>query len=31
MVVSKVRERLAGNKQAAVRFDAEIFNLRKLN
>ena len=31
MVVSKVRERLAGSKQAARRFDGERFNLRKLN
>jgi len=30
-VVAKVRERLAISKQAAHRFDGEIFNLRKLN
>jgi glycine betaine/choline ABC-type transport system substrate-binding protein len=30
-VVSKVRERLAVSKQAALKFDAERFNLRKLN
>jgi len=31
MVVAKVRERLAVNKQAAPKFDGERFNLRKLN
>ena len=31
LVVAKVRERLAISKQAAHRFDGEIFNLRKLN
>jgi hypothetical protein len=30
-VVAKVRERLAVRKQAAQKFDGEIFNLRKLN
>ena len=30
-MVAKVRERLAISKQAAHRFDGEIFNLRKLN
>jgi len=30
-VISKVRERLAVDKQAAQRFDRQIFNLRKLN
>jgi len=29
-VVTKVKERLAVNKQAAQRFDGERFNLRKL-
>ena len=31
LVVAKVRERLAVSKQAAQKFDMEIFNLRKLN
>jgi hypothetical protein len=31
LVVEKVRERLAGSKQAAQKFDGERFNLRKLN
>jgi len=31
LVVSKLRERLAVNKQAALKFDVERFNLRKLN
>jgi len=31
LVVANVKERLAVNKQAAQRFDGEIFNLRKLN
>jgi len=31
LVVSKVRERLAVSKQAALKFDVERFNLRKLN
>jgi hypothetical protein len=31
LVVTKVRERLTVSKQAAQNFDAEIFNLRKLN
>jgi len=31
LVVAKVRERLAINKQAAQNFDGERFNLRKLN
>jgi hypothetical protein len=31
LVVAKVRERLAVGKQAAQRFDAKRFNLRKLN
>ena len=31
LVVAKVRERLARNKQAAQNFDGERFNLRKLN
>jgi len=30
-VVAKVRERLAVSKQAAQKFDAERFNLKKLN
>jgi len=30
-VVAKVRGKLAGNKQAAQRFDGERFNIRKLN
>jgi hypothetical protein len=30
-VVAKVKERLAVSKQAAQKFDREIFNLRKLN
>jgi len=30
LVVAKVRERLAVNKQAAQKFDGERFNLRKL-
>jgi len=30
-VAAKVRERLAVNKEAAQKFDGEIFNLRKLN
>ena len=30
-MVEKVRERLAGNTQAAPKFDGERFNLRKLN
>jgi hypothetical protein len=30
-VVSKVREKLAGIKQSAQKFDGERFNLRKLN
>jgi hypothetical protein len=30
-VIAKFRERLAVNKQAAQNFDAEGFNLRKLN
>jgi len=30
-VNAKVRERLAGGKQAAQRFDRQRFNLRKLN
>jgi len=30
-VVAKVRERLAGSKQEAQKFDGERFNLRKLN
>ena len=30
LVVTKVKERLAVNKQAAQRFDGERFNLRKL-
>jgi hypothetical protein len=31
LVVAKVRERLAVSKQAAQKFDGEVFNLRKLN
>jgi len=31
LVVAKVRERLAVSKQAALKFDGEIFNLGKLN
>jgi hypothetical protein len=31
LVVTKVRERLAASKQAAQKFDGEIFNLRKPN
>jgi len=31
LVVAKVRERLAVNKQAAQNFDVKVFNLRKLN
>ena len=31
LVVAKVRERLAVSKQATQKFDAERFNLRKLN
>jgi len=31
LVVAKVRERLALNKQAAQKFDGERFNLRKFN
>jgi len=31
LMVAKVRERLAVRKQAAQRFDGEMFNLRKLN
>ena len=31
LVVAKLRERLAVNKQAAQKFDGERFNLRKLN
>jgi len=31
LVLAKVRERLAVSKQAAQKFDAERFNLRKLN
>ena len=31
LVVAKVRERLAVSKQAAQKFDVEIFDLRKLN
>ena len=31
LLVAKVRESLAGSKQAAQRFDGERFNLRKLN
>jgi uncharacterized glyoxalase superfamily protein PhnB len=31
MVVAKLRERLAVNKQAAQKFDAERFNLKKLS
>ena len=31
LVVAKVRERLAGNKQPAQKFDIERFNLRKIN
>jgi hypothetical protein len=31
LVASKVRERLAVSKQAALKFDLERFNLRKLN
>ena len=31
LVVAKVRERLAVNKQAAQKFEGERFNLRKLN
>jgi hypothetical protein len=31
LVMSKVRERLAANKQAAQKFDAERFNLKKLS
>jgi hypothetical protein len=30
-VVAKVKERLAGSKQAAEKYDGEIFNLTKLN
>ena len=30
LVVAKVRERLAGSKQAAQKLDGERFNLRKL-
>ena len=30
-MIAKVRERLAVGKQAAQRFDRQIFNLRKLN
>ena len=30
-MVAEVRERLAGSKQAAQRFDGTRFNLRKLN
>jgi hypothetical protein len=31
LVVAKVRERLAVSKTAALKFDGERFNLRKLN
>ena len=31
LVVAKVRERLAVNKQASQKFDVERFNLRNLN
>ena len=31
LVIAKVRERLAVGKQAALRFDRQRFNLRKLN
>ena len=31
LVIAKVRERLALGKQAAQRFDRQIFNLKKLN
>ena len=31
LVIAKVREKLAVGKQAAQRFDRQIFNLRKLN
>jgi hypothetical protein len=31
LVVAKVRERLAENKQATQKFDGERINLRKLN
>jgi hypothetical protein len=31
LVVAKIRERLAVNKQGAQKFDGERFNLRKLN
>jgi hypothetical protein len=31
LVVAKVRERLAANKQAALKFDLEGFNLRNLS
>jgi uncharacterized protein YoaH (UPF0181 family) len=31
LVVANLRERLAGNKQAALKFDGERYNLRKLN
>jgi hypothetical protein len=31
LVVEKIRERLAVSKQAAQKFNVEIFNLRKLN
>ena len=31
LVVAKVRERLAVSKQAAMKFDRERFNIRKLN
>jgi hypothetical protein len=31
LVVAKVRERLAVNKQRSLRFDMERFNLKKLN
>jgi hypothetical protein len=31
LVFAKVRERLAVSKQAALKFDVKIFNLRKLN
>jgi len=31
LVVAKFREKLAVNKQAAQKFDMEIFNLRNLN
>jgi len=31
LVVTKVRERLAGSKQAAQKYDGETFDLKKLN